>query len=106
MNCAGCGHENPERARFCLECGRAFAPVCGSCGTELPAGAEDLLQALELLSAGFDGGAVALDAADAPKARFKLNKKGTKAKLKLKQKVLEPMEGRKGSYSAGAKGAP
>ena len=71
-----------------------------------PAGAEDLLQALELLSAGFDGGAVALDAADAPKASFKLNKKGTKAKLKLKQKLLEPTEGRKGSYRATAKGAP
>ena len=36
MNCAKCGCENPERAKFCLECGAAFAARCASCGTELP----------------------------------------------------------------------
>src|SRR5712691_1239395 len=25
--CARCGQENPERARFCLECGAALAPA-------------------------------------------------------------------------------
>ena len=34
MNCA-CGHERPERAKFCPECGAAFAPRCASCGAEL-----------------------------------------------------------------------
>jgi class 3 adenylate cyclase len=34
MSCA-CGHERPERAKFCPECGAAFAPRCTSCGAEL-----------------------------------------------------------------------
>jgi class 3 adenylate cyclase/tetratricopeptide (TPR) repeat protein len=34
MNCA-CGHARPERAKFCPECGAAFAPRCASCGAEL-----------------------------------------------------------------------
>jgi class 3 adenylate cyclase/tetratricopeptide (TPR) repeat protein len=44
MNCAHCGHENPDRAKFCLECGTAFAPACRSCGTELPAAAKFCLE--------------------------------------------------------------
>ena len=32
MNCASCGSQSPERAKFCLECGAAFAPRCASCG--------------------------------------------------------------------------
>ena len=34
MSCA-CGHARPERAKFCPECGAAFAPRCASCGAEL-----------------------------------------------------------------------
>ncbi len=39
MNCTSCGHENPERARFCNGCGNALAPACPSCDTENPPGA-------------------------------------------------------------------
>jgi hypothetical protein len=35
MNCAACGHTNPERARFCPECGTPVAARCASCGGEL-----------------------------------------------------------------------
>ena len=42
MNCAACGHANPERAKFCLECGTPIAARCASCGTELPPAAEVL----------------------------------------------------------------
>jgi len=35
MNCASCGHTNPERAKFCLECGAPIAARCPSCGTDL-----------------------------------------------------------------------
>jgi class 3 adenylate cyclase/ketosteroid isomerase-like protein len=35
-----CGHVNPERAKFCLECGAALAPRCGSCGAEITAAAK------------------------------------------------------------------
>jgi class 3 adenylate cyclase len=40
MNCGSCGHDNPETAKFCLECGHAFVLRCTSCKTELPAGAK------------------------------------------------------------------
>jgi class 3 adenylate cyclase len=37
MNCIACGHANPERAKFCLECGTPVASRCTTCGSELPA---------------------------------------------------------------------
>jgi hypothetical protein len=40
MNCARCGCQSPDRAKFCLECGAAFAARCASCGTELPPAAK------------------------------------------------------------------
>ena len=44
MNCAACGHTNPERAKFCLECGTPFAVRCASCGLELPLAAKFCLE--------------------------------------------------------------
>jgi class 3 adenylate cyclase len=38
--CPQCRHENPDDAKFCLECGRRLALVCAACGTELPGGAK------------------------------------------------------------------
>ncbi len=35
MKCSTCGHTNPERVKFCLECGTPVAVRCASCGTEL-----------------------------------------------------------------------
>jgi class 3 adenylate cyclase/tetratricopeptide (TPR) repeat protein len=36
MQCPRCRHENPARAKFCLDCGQRLATVCAACGTELP----------------------------------------------------------------------
>lgn len=36
MRCAKCGTDNPERARFCVECAAPFALRCSSCGVENP----------------------------------------------------------------------
>src|SRR3989442_858841 len=44
MNCASCGHDNPDSARFCLECGTPFALRCAGCGAELPGGAKFCLE--------------------------------------------------------------
>ena len=44
MDCSACGHENPDRAKFCLECGAGFAMRCAGCSTELPAGAKFCLE--------------------------------------------------------------
>jgi class 3 adenylate cyclase len=38
--CSSCGHRNPERAKFCLECGAALAARCAGCGHELPPAAK------------------------------------------------------------------
>src|SRR5882724_5418258 len=32
MRCASCGFENPEGAKFCIECGGAVKNSCPSCG--------------------------------------------------------------------------
>ena len=44
MRCTGCRKENPPQAKFCLECGAAFAFKCATCGTELPVGAKFCLE--------------------------------------------------------------
>lgn len=44
MDCPGCGHANPERAKFCLECGTPLAVRCAGCGTELPPAAKFCLE--------------------------------------------------------------
>jgi len=36
LNCPGCGHANPEEARFCGGCGVALTPACPSCGHTNP----------------------------------------------------------------------
>ena len=42
MNCPACGHENPEHAKFCSECGGALRAerVCARCGTSNKADAK------------------------------------------------------------------
>ena len=34
--CSACSAENPDDARFCVECGSSLADLCESCGVELP----------------------------------------------------------------------
>jgi class 3 adenylate cyclase len=38
--CPRCRHENPARAKFCLECGQRLVRSCASCGAEVPDGAK------------------------------------------------------------------
>ena len=39
MHCPRCQTDNPENARYCLNCGLAFERRCTNCQTELPPGA-------------------------------------------------------------------
>jgi class 3 adenylate cyclase len=39
MNCPRCQTDNPEKARFCLNCGQPLERRCTNCQTELPPGA-------------------------------------------------------------------
>ena len=36
MRCSNCGVENPDTARFCIECAAPFAQRCPSCGAKNP----------------------------------------------------------------------
>ena len=51
MKCPRCEHENPSKAKFCLECGVHLALTCAQCGAELPADAKFCLQCGRQVSA-------------------------------------------------------
>jgi class 3 adenylate cyclase/tetratricopeptide (TPR) repeat protein len=44
IRCLDCRHENPARAKFCLECGQRLARPCAACGAELPDAAKFCLE--------------------------------------------------------------
>src|SRR4051812_28485983 len=44
MQCPQCQHDNPDHAKFCLECGTRLAATCTQCGTELPLNAKFCLE--------------------------------------------------------------
>src|SRR5579863_1859465 len=44
MHCSKCGAENPERAKFCVECASPFTRRCPSCSAENPATAKFCLE--------------------------------------------------------------
>ncbi len=44
MLCSRCQHENPQHAKFCLECGGRLALTCPKCGAELPGSAKFCLE--------------------------------------------------------------
>jgi len=50
MLCSNCGADNPEAARFCIECASPFARRCPSCGTENPPHAKFCAQCATHLS--------------------------------------------------------
>jgi Adenylate and Guanylate cyclase catalytic domain/Double zinc ribbon/AAA ATPase domain len=39
VRCPRCGHDDPDGARFCLQCGARLAISCGDCGVVVPPGA-------------------------------------------------------------------
>lgn len=40
MECPKCQHQNPDDAKFCMECGTKLENVCSQCGAKLPPGAK------------------------------------------------------------------
>jgi class 3 adenylate cyclase/predicted ATPase len=44
MRCSKCGAENPDRAKFCVECGSPFVLRCPSCNSENPQTAKFCLE--------------------------------------------------------------
>jgi predicted ATPase/class 3 adenylate cyclase len=51
MRCSKCGAENPDRARFCVECAAPFPRSCPSCNAENPPTAKFCLECAKPLSA-------------------------------------------------------
>src|SRR5208282_5564712 len=52
ISCPNCGNQNPEPARFCIECGAAFSVVCPQCAAVNPPQAKFCAQCGAQLSAG------------------------------------------------------
>jgi class 3 adenylate cyclase/ribosomal protein L40E len=50
VRCSKCGAENPDRAKFCVECAAAFVRRCPSCGAENPPTAKFCLECAQPLS--------------------------------------------------------
>jgi adenylate cyclase len=44
LKCNTCGSDNPDRAKFCVECGVAMTARCKACNVELPTGAKFCLE--------------------------------------------------------------
>jgi class 3 adenylate cyclase/tetratricopeptide (TPR) repeat protein len=44
MQCPRCQHENPQQAKFCLECGARLALTCTKCRADLPGSAKFCLE--------------------------------------------------------------
>ena len=63
MPCPRCRHENPPRAKFCLECGQRLATACAACGTELPDTAKFCLECGHAVAASGTGAAAPAPAA-------------------------------------------
>ncbi|MDP9188652.1 MAG: AAA family ATPase [Actinomycetota bacterium] len=64
-SCPACAAENPERAHFCMSCGRDLAPRCPSCGAENPGAAKFCMKCGHDLGAEAGEGS---DAGDGPSA--------------------------------------
>jgi class 3 adenylate cyclase/tetratricopeptide (TPR) repeat protein len=52
MRCSKCGTENPDKAKFCIECASPLTRRCPSCGTENPPTAKFCLECAKSLEAG------------------------------------------------------
>jgi hypothetical protein len=87
MLCAACRHENPERAKFCLECGARLAVSCPQCGTELPAGAKFCLECGHRVAAPAD--AAASPAAGVPAAPGLATRLAAYTPKHLAEKILK-----------------
>jgi class 3 adenylate cyclase len=71
MNCAGCGHINPDHARFCLECGDAMALRCTGCRATLPPASKFCLECgMKVAAVATNAGGTARAAESADDARL------------------------------------
>jgi ribosomal protein L40E len=50
MRCSKCGAENPDRAKFCVDCASPFARRCPSCNAENPPTAKFCLECAKPLN--------------------------------------------------------
>ena len=54
MKCQKCQHENPDGAKFCMECGDKLDNICPKCGAKLPSEAKFCMECgTNLVGSGF-----------------------------------------------------
>jgi class 3 adenylate cyclase/tetratricopeptide (TPR) repeat protein len=66
MRCSKCGAENPDRAKFCVECAAPFAQRCASCGAENPPNAKFCLECAKPLGSAGSALPSARESANSP----------------------------------------
>jgi class 3 adenylate cyclase len=66
MRCSKCGAENPDRAKFCVECAAPFARRCASCGAENPPNAKFCLECAKPLGSAGSALPSARESANSP----------------------------------------
>src|SRR5262249_27569839 len=79
MRCSKCGAENPDRAKFCVECASPFPRRCSSCNAENPPTAKFCLECAKPLESSVARAAavvsspvaVSAEAADTPEGERK-----------------------------------
>ena len=54
MKCSKCQSENPDQARFCIECGNSLELLCPRCEAKAPAGAKFCMECGQALTGAFD----------------------------------------------------
>jgi ribosomal protein L40E len=84
MRCSKCGAENPERAKFCVECASPFVRRCPSCNAENPPTAKFCLECAKPLD-GTSGKSQGAAAASSP---IRLNAGTTDASPDGERKVV------------------
>src|SRR5215469_11365999 len=65
MRCSKCGAENPDRAKFCVECASPFTRRCPACNAENPPAAKFCLECAKPLDV-IDGRSIRTGAARSP----------------------------------------
>ena len=82
MRCSKCGVENPEGAKFCIECASPFVRRCSSCGAENPPRAKFCLECSKPVDP------PTADTKESPKSSIRVSSDGDSAQLEGERKTV------------------
>ncbi len=82
MRCSKCGVENPQGAKFCIECASPFVRRCSSCGAENPPRAKFCLECSKPVDP------PTADTKESPKSSIRVSSDGDSAQLEGERKTV------------------